>query len=271
MDDDPLSLESMEAYLKSWELRVETRKSGQEALQALRESFQKGITIDSVIIDKRMPEMDGFQLAEIIQKEFKHVGLPRLILVTAYDHAFQEKGALSAGFSAYLTKPVKRSDLYQALFAKSPNLEVQAESQLKEFSPETHEKLSEIRILVVEDNSANQILAKTHLQNLGYQAQVVANGLEALEAHTLSPYDLILMDCQMPEMDGYEATRKIRLTESIKGRRTPIIALTANALEGDADKCFEAGMDDYLSKPFSKVQLKKVLEKWLSEKLEAIL
>lgn len=125
--------------------------------------------------------------------------------------------------------------------------------------------MAKARILVAEDNSANQVLALAYLKGLGYSAQTVANGIEAVEAVSTGAFDLVLMDCQMPEMDGLEATRRIR-SLSNENKDICIIALTANAMEEDRESCIKAGMNDFLSKPFSKTQLQEVLEKWLEKK-----
>jgi CheY-like chemotaxis protein len=185
-------------------------------------------------------------------------------------------GALAreAGIAAYLTKPVRQSQLFTCLTSVI-NQPAVLDERLAVVSSETTanlvtrhtleeaERISPKLILLAEDNIVNQKVAVRQLQNLGYRADAVANGREALEALARIPYDLVLMDCQMPEMDGYEATAEIRLREG-EAKHTPIVAMTAHALEGDRVKCLAAGMDDYISKPVKPEQLGAVLEKLLA-------
>jgi CheY-like chemotaxis protein len=173
------------------------------------------------------------------------------------------------GFAGYLTKPVKRQHLFECLarvLAGSP----QASSGLHPSKPmvtrhsidEARQK--ELRLLLVEDNMVSQKVALLILKKLGCRADVANNGREAVEALKQVPYDLVLMDQQMPEMDGLEATRAIRASAEVINSRVPIIAMTANALRGDRERCLEAGMDDYLSKPVKPDQLKNKLDQWLT-------
>jgi CheY-like chemotaxis protein len=180
-------------------------------------------------------------------------------MVTAHDDVARARIARSAGYSAYLVKPIGQSQLYDALsdavHTRSRNVEP--------VTPESEIVGRTERILVVEDNHVNQRLAVKQLQRLGFQATTVSNGREAVDAQARQPYDLILMDVQMPVMDGFEAAAEIRRAEIRSRRHVPIVAMTANALNEDRDACLAAGMDDYVSKPVSLKSLGDVLARWL--------
>ncbi len=180
------------------------------------------------------------------------------------------------GFSAYLTKPVRQSKLYDAIATMMGALPVEEEAEgrpaheapivtrynLEEAKAHTRERRARAHVLVAEDNAVNQKVAVRMLERLGYQADVAADGLEAIEALSRIRYAAVLMDVQMPEMGGYEATNEIRRREGSE-RHTPIIAMTANAMQGDRERCLAAGMDDYVSKPVRIEDLRSVIERWL--------
>jgi two-component system, sensor histidine kinase and response regulator len=213
-----------------------------------------------------MPEMDGMTLARAIKGDPALAGA-RLIVLTSFGQAFSPAEVNQAGIEAYLVKPVKQSRLFDCLASAMGNVVVENSG----FRPNTlvpavvgskpRLPLQKMRILIAEDNSINQQVALGHLRSLGYRADAVASGLEVLEALKLVPYDVVLMDCQMPQMDGYEATRLIRKREQSLAKPCPwkspvcIIAVTANAMLGDREKCLAAGMDDYLSKPMRAAEL----------------
>jgi CheY-like chemotaxis protein len=214
----------------------------------------------------QMPEMDGLSVAQAIRADVTLQGI-RCVILTSMGHR-PDSGELSAaGVAAYLVKPVRQARLLDCLesvlnqvHAPAPVLPsaggVSDSSEVVE--------VGELRILLAEDNSTNQKLALAQLRKLNFQADAVANGLEVLEAVTRKPYDVILMDCQMPELDGYEATREIRRREQdgeplASSGRIYIIALTANAMQGDRETCLAAGMDDYLSKPIRLGELQLAL------------
>ncbi len=187
--------------------------------------------------------------------------------------------ALLAGAEAYLTKPVWQSQLYDALAtvmdkpeeeAAAPENEEEKKQLVTSHSLREAKARSRGRILVAEDNQVNQKVAVKMLERLGYKADVAANGLEAVEALSRIPYSAVLMDVQMPEMDGYEATTEIRRREESEGRHTPVIAMTANAMQGDRERALEAGMDDYVSKPVKAEELDAVLERWLLQDEEKV-
>jgi CheY-like chemotaxis protein len=215
-----------------------------------------------VLLDMQMPEMDGLMLARKMQQDPELSGI-RKVMMTSLGMPLKQEEAEASGIRYYLTKPFRPSSLFDAL-SSALNAE-----PLKRTVPEQgavpgrrgESASRDFRILVAEDNLVNQKVALMQLQKAGYKADVAANGLEALAAVKQSHYDLVLMDCQMPEMDGFQATAEIRKLGGEKSR-LPIIAMTANALEGDREKCLAAGMDDYLSKPVRLEALLKLVGKW---------
>jgi CheY-like chemotaxis protein len=208
------------------------------------------------VLDDRMPNMSGLELARAIRADPALRSLP-LVMLSSVDH--DEDAAVEAGIEYFLTRPVRQSHLYDCL-QNALRGKVGA-------APLEGARVTQLdgRILVVEDNAVNQELAAHMLQHLGCHVTVAKNGADALAALEDETFDAVLMDCQMPEMDGFEATAAIRKREAEQGadRRLPIIALTAGAVEGERDKCLAAGMDDYLSKPFSLEQLETALRPWL--------
>jgi PAS domain S-box-containing protein len=258
VDDDAIAREVLSHYLAAWKMNVTEAPNATIALKLLREAAGNGAPFDLAILDNRMPEIDGFALAKSIQADSVLAKLP-LILATAFDRGNQETLAREAGFAQYLTKPVKQSALYDGIAIALGKVTPAVNPTPAELSAEK-ESLSHFRILVAEDNSVNQLLTLTQLKKLGYSAHAVANGLEVLTALESGRYDLILMDCQMPEMDGLEATRRIREIESErKSGHIPIVALTANAMKEDQESCIIAGMDDVVSKPTKRETLANVL------------
>jgi len=273
VDDNATNRKILAHQLDSWKMTHEAAHSGAQALELLRSAAAKGAPYDLAILDLMMPGMDGFELARKITAD-RDIGAVRMLLLTSYGQRGDGATAREAGISAYLTKPVRQSQLFdclvsvlnqppipgdgQAATTESPSKLI-TKHQLMEKRPLTH-KL----ILVAEDNIVNQKVAVRQLMKLGHRADVVANGHEALEALKRIPYDLVLMDCQMPEMDGYQATAEIRRREGTT-KHTPIVALTAHALGGDREKCIAAGMDDYISKPVNADALERVLETLLAD------
>ncbi len=211
-----------------------------------------------VLIDNLMPGTNGIELAGRMAKSENLQHIPR-ILITAYAKNLTTLSNDNL-FKNVLSKPFKQSDLYNSILnACNKNLVIPAPTVAKTEAV----KMSDKRILVAEDNTVNQLLVTTQLKKLGYSAQVVANGLEAIESYSKGGFDLILMDCQMPELDGYEATIRIRDLEKKSGKHIPIVALTANALKEDEDHCRAVGMDDFIAKPTKLDILRRVLSKWL--------
>jgi signal transduction histidine kinase/CheY-like chemotaxis protein len=241
VDDNATNRRILVTQAAKWGMGSRATEFPREALQWLSE----GATFDLAILDMHMPEMDGVALGREIRQS-----RPALPLILFSSLGRREVGAPADLFSAYLTKPIKRSQLYDTIvmvFAdanKIPFIDRRSPDRVT-FDPETASR-HPLRILLAEDNQVNQKLALRLLQQMGYRADMASNGLEVLESLERQPYDVILMDVQMPEMDGLEATRQIRLRERLQ---PCIIAMTANAMQGDREICLEAGMDDYITKP----------------------
>ena len=244
-------------YLETAAAAVSTAEGGAQALDMLRAAATRGESIDSVIFDQRLPDMDGVQLAAAIQRE--PVPAPRLIAMTALGSEIAAAHAANTGVRVFVRKPIRRQDLLQALIRSS---EV---TPAAPHEASAHMATGEFfgRVLMAEDNPVNQEVGRAMLAALGCEFDLVNNGRKVLEAVRSTHYDLILMDCQMPEMDGYEAAAQIRAVEqALHQPRRPIIAITASAFAGDRDACLGAGMDDYLCKPYSLDQLRAVIQRW---------
>jgi PAS domain S-box-containing protein len=264
VDDNATNRQILRHQLSSWNMGKESAADGPEALSLLRNAAQLGRPFDLVLIDMQMPVMDGLALARAIKAD-PTLASAHLIILTSLGHIYKPEELRAAGVEAYLVKPLKQSRLYDTIVSvldRTPK-EIQrpvAENVAATLPPSI---LPLGRVLVAEDNSVNQRVALAQLRRLGYTADAVGNGREAITALAEVPYDLVFMDCLMPEMDGYEAARTIRRHEQDGTARwkTPmlIVAMTANALEGDRQKCLAAGMDDYVSKPVRITDLKSAL------------
>jgi PAS domain S-box-containing protein len=250
VDDNATNRKIVHHQIISWGMRNGCVASGPEALEILRREAALGDPYDFAILDYQMPIMDGLTLAKAIKSDPDLAGI-RVVLLTSLGQKLRPDELNEHGIAASLIKPVRQSELFNSLVnvlsAKPPAPHAKP---MPMFVPPPREHAG-VRILVVEDNVVNQKVALQQLRKLGYNADLVANGLEAIEALARIPYSLILMDCQMPEMDGWEATRKIREGESPLNppRHIPIVAMTADAMQGDREKCLNAGMDDYIAKP----------------------
>jgi two-component system sensor histidine kinase/response regulator len=268
VDDNSTNRKILSHQLGSWRMIHHEADSGIRALELLRSAAAEGSPYDLAILDLMMPGMDGFELARAIKSDANIAGM-HLVMLTSFGERGHGAAAREAGVAAYLTKPVRQSQLFDCLAnvmsaaavtpdggdtSSQPGSKLFTKHALKEAKMSSH-KL----ILLAEDNIVNQKVAIRQLQKLGYRADAVANGREAIEALNRISYDLVLMDCQMPEMDGYEATAEIRRQEGER-KHTPIVAMTAHALTGDREKCIAAGMDEYITKPVKPEELGRVLE-----------
>lgn len=264
VDDNATNREILCRQLAAWGVDAGARESASGGLKVLREAAEKGEPYDLAIVDMRMPEMDGVGLARAVRGD-PSLSSTRLVLLTSVGPHGGTGEARRAGFTAVLTKPVRQSRLYEALLSAvgSPEKETSSAQRRPAGSGGARPSAaSGLRVLVAEDNPVNQKVATGMLESLGYRADVVANGAEAVEAVFRRPYAAVLMDVQMPEMDGHAAAAEIRRREEGTGRRLPIIAMTANAMEGDRERALEAGMDDYLAKPVRREDLERVMERW---------
>jgi diguanylate cyclase (GGDEF)-like protein/PAS domain S-box-containing protein len=270
VDDDEVSREILARYLASRSLPCSIARDAIQALDMLRASARDEQPYELVIVDLMMPGADGFALASAI-KQIAAARPPQLLMLTAYDQPGMRNRALTEGFAAYLVKPVKKALLFNAIEdvlnsrhsapADIPALPALTAPPGAQGGPVSR---AGARILIVEDSPINQKLTVAQLARLGYRADIADNGREALDILQDSAYDLVLMDCQMPVMDGFEATRAIREREMTSGGHLTIVAMTANAMQGDRENCILSGMDDYLSKPVVMDELKALLEQRLA-------
>jgi PAS domain S-box-containing protein len=253
VDDNATNRTILHHLMSNWGMREQQAASGTEALALLQAESGRGRMFDLAVLDMQMPGMDGLALARAIKKDPRFASI-RIVMLTSVDRQDDPAALREIGVDSYLTKPVKQSQLFDYLsLAMSQDvgareimsglIALPAESVAVPAKP-----VEKLRILVAEDNPVNQKVTLFQLQKLGYMADVVANGRLALEALARSRYDLVFMDCQMPELDGYEATQDLRAIEG-DDRHTWVVAMTANSLAGDREKCLQAGMDDYVSKP----------------------
>ncbi|HIJ88959.1 MAG TPA: response regulator [Desulfuromonadales bacterium] len=263
VDDNDTNRKLLAALLTHWGCSFELAVDGMSALQQLRKATAENNPFRVALLDQEMPGMDGSELGRQIKADPQlHATL--MIMVTSLAQRGDAAALEKIGFVGYLAKPVKQVQLYSCIALALNRADVPAPST----TLITRHTVAEIatrglRILLAEDNIINQKVAQSMLGKLGYKADVVADGREAVRALELIDYDIVLMDCMMPEMDGFAATAVIRDPVShVRNHKVPIIAMTANAMQGDREHCLEAGMDDYLAKPVKKDELAAILEKW---------
>ncbi len=276
VDDNATNRRIFVHQTASWGMKPTEAESGAQALEMLQTAAKSGKPYKIAILDLMMPGMDGFELARTIKSE-PMISKTLLVLLPSYGKRGDGQTARESGIAAFIQKPVRQSKLYDCLInvisdlpinhrngSPSPRLITQhslrTSNQLPQSKPISVN--SKYRILIAEDNLVNQKVALSQLKNLGYAADVVKNGQEAVDAVRRIPYDLVLMDCQMPEMDGFEATAEIRRSEGAM-THTTVIAMTAHALEGEREKCIACGMDDYISKPVKLETLQEMMQRWL--------
>ena len=284
VDDNATNRHVLREQLKSWDCRFDEASNGKEALKKMQQGIDDNRPFDLAILDMQMPGMDGETLGKIIKQD-SDLKNTILVLMTSIGKRGDAKRLEKIGFVGYLTKPVKQSQLYDCLVTVAVlHNEKAPEQPMSIFTRHTISERQQrsARILLAEDNITNQKVAMSTLKNFGYSADIVKNGKEAVDAIKKIAYDIVLMDCQMPGMDGYEATNEIRkwekelkdgsadgsssnLESSTGSKRVPIIAMTAHALKGDREKCLNAGMDDYIAKPIHPKKLCDIIEKWLNE------
>ena len=274
VDDNATNRKLLAALLSHWGCSYELTADGVSALRHLRQAVAENNPFRVILLDQEMPGMDGSEVGRQIKAD-PLLQSTLMIMVTSLaqrgDAAVLEK----VGFAGYLPKPVRQSQLHNCItlvlgreqISETPaplitrHIVAEVESQQSESLQGA--SLQQVRILLAEDNIINQKVAQSILSRLGYKADIAANGLEAVQALEMIDYDIVLMDCQMPEMDGFAATAVIRDPGSqVRNHTVPIIAMTANAMQGDRERCLEAGMNDYLAKPVKKNELVAILEKW---------
>lgn len=256
VDDNASNRRILKEILTNWRMKPTLVNSGAEALSVLGKVDSKN-TFALVLLDVHMPDMDGFAVAEQIKDSYKQQGI-KVILLTSASRPSDAARCRELGISDYLSKPIKQSELFDAIVTAMAEQGRKPE-RFESASAFIHASEHSLQVLLAEDNPVNQTLAMRILGRLGHKVQVVNNGREALERSQAEEFDLILMDVQMPEMDGLEATTAIRAAESATGKHVPIVAMTAHAMKGDREKCLCAGMDGYLLKPVRIDELKQAM------------
>jgi len=266
VDDHRTNRIVLSELLSSWGCPHDEAADGPEALDKLHQGFEEGKPFRIALIDMQLPGMDGMTLGRMVKAE-TCLQDTLLVMLTAVGQRGDSTGLERIGFAAYLSKPVKKAHLYDCL---ATVLGINADTREHAARPIVtrhtlvEDKKKRFRILLAEDNVVNQKVALRIMERLGFKADAVANGREAVTALTTIPYDLVLMDVQMPEMNGFEATRMIRDPESaVLNHDIPIIAMTAHAMKGDREKCLEEGMNDYISKPVTPTALDEIIQKYL--------
>jgi CheY-like chemotaxis protein len=267
IDDNATNRRLLQAILKGWDMKPTMADSGASGLNEMRTTAERGNPYGLVLLDAQMPEMDGFEVAAAI-KACSQLSGAIVMMLTSSDQIGDTERCRQLGVHSYLIKPIRRAELLNAISRALANPGFLTRRAAKTsagaaLSPATADTGSaavaqatpKLRILVAEDNPINQHLAKRLLQGEGHTVEIAPNGREVVRLHTEAKFDLILMDVQMPEMDGFEATREIRAAERATGGHIPIIAMTAHAMKGDQERCLAAGMDLYVSKPVRKTDL----------------
>ena len=265
VDDNETNRIILNEQLSAWKLDVSHCADGPSALAVLREAANTGKAFDLAVLDMQMPGMDGIELAEAIKSD-SEINAVKLMLLTSAALDIDAESLATVGIQQFTTKPARQSQLFNCLMslvgdpAPAPGPEQAPDGEAQDVTGTLRG-----RILLVEDNAVNQEVARNMLEDIGCEVSVVENGQLALSKCETESFDAILMDCQMPVMDGFEATVALREGSNAKSLKfeTPIIALTANALAGDRERCLAAGMDDYISKPFKQSELHDVLGRWL--------
>jgi two-component system sensor histidine kinase/response regulator len=267
VDDNATNREILDHHTRMWKMRSALAESGEQALAMLRDQAGKD-PFELAILDMQMPEMDGLMLGEAIKAD-PAIAAVRLVMLTSLGNQLDSEAMKKAGIEACVLKPVKQSRLFnriaEVMAGHRPlsrkKTQTATLTMKAAIAAPANPARKPVRVLLAEDNVINQKVAVGLLNNIGFPADVAGNGLEVLAALDLRPYEVILMDCQMPELDGYETTQRIRQRPDCKSIR--IIAMTANAMRGESEKCLEAGMDDYLSKPVRLENLREMLLRWM--------
>jgi signal transduction histidine kinase/CheY-like chemotaxis protein/ligand-binding sensor domain-containing protein len=263
VDDNASNRAILAEALKTWGLEVRAAASGSEALRLLHEALRQGRPWQIVLSDSRMPEMDGFALVEAMKRS-AGLNAATVMMLTADDYYLSVRRCRQLGLAGYVLKPAKLSELLGAIRNAVSPVPTEADAQLAEVKQPS----MQLRILLAEDNLVNQRLAVRMLERLGHQVEVALTGQEALDLLQTGKFDLVLMDVQMPEMDGFAATREIRRAEQGSQEHVPIIAMTAHAMKGDREVCLQAGMDEYLAKPINREELRQTIERVMKSRKE---
>jgi signal transduction histidine kinase/CheY-like chemotaxis protein len=270
VDDNRTNRRILEGMLKRWEMKVRCAEGAEEALAELGAAREAGTPYGLVLTDMHMPGMDGFKLVERIRQK-PELGTATIMMLSSAGHRGDAERCQELGVSAYLLKPIRQSELREAIARVLGAKEQKGAIPLitRYSLQDAREPASSLRILLAEDNLVNQRLATRLLEKRGHFVVVAGNGREAVTAFERESFDLVLMDLQMPEMDGFEATTEIREKEKATGSHLPIVALTAHAMKGDREKCLAGGMDGYLTKPIRPQELDELLESYVDRRRKA--
>jgi len=259
VDDNATNRHILEEILRSWDMRPCSVASAREAVRALRQAYRAGESFPLVLTDANMPDEDGFALAEQIRHD-PELGSTLIMMLTSGDRPGEIARCEELGIAAYLLKPIKQSELFDAIVLALGVNAVDEETPAEPAPPAPSPGGRPLRILLAEDSLVNQKLAVGLLEKHGHRVTLANHGREALAVLESQDFDLILMDVQMPEMDGYEATAAIRAREQETGRHIPIVAMTAHAMKGDRERCLESGMDGYVAKPIRAQQILEAID-----------
>jgi len=262
IDDHPVNCDILKTQVSQWGVIADCTNTTASALLKLRQATKQNQPFQHVLLDWHMPEMNGLELAQIINQD-NNIAKVKMALFSSASFDLNSNELNKNGIACFLHKPIKRHDLYGCLLKLS---KLHAESVDENvISTDSAHMRKEFHILLAEDNAVNQEVAEGYLELYGCSVDIAENGQQAIAAAQKKSYDLIFMDCNMPVLDGYEASTLLRKNESIKNHSAvPIVALTADISQGIKDRCLQAGMNDYLSKPFTQQQLQTMLEKWLN-------
>jgi CheY-like chemotaxis protein len=261
VDDNAANRQILLKMLTNWHADATAVESGSKAIATLREAQRSGRTFALILLDVQMPEMDGFELADCIHSSSDWKSATVMMLSSAGLRGDAQR-CRESGVAAYLTKPVRQADLLEAILTALGTKPHEDASPTVVTRHSLREKGNHLRILLVEDNAVNQVLAVRLLEKRGHAVAVAGNGKEALAVLEKQSFDVVFMDVQMPEMDGFEATAAIRKKEKTSGNHLPVVAMTAHAMVGDKERCLEAGMDDYITKPIRGERLSEVLKRY---------
>ena len=270
VDDNSTNRRILQGMLARWEMRSSSSQDGEDALRKLAEAQKAGAPFALILMDMHMPNMDGFELIERIRQS-PHSSTATIMMLTSAGHRGDAERCKELGVSAYLLKPIRQSELREAIARVLGAREQKGAIPLitRYSLQDAREPSASLRVLLVEDNRVNQRLATRLLEKRGHSVVLAADGREALAALEKESFDLVLMDLQMPEMDGFEATAAIRKMERDSGNHLPIVALTAHAMKGDREKCLAGGMDGYLTKPIRAPELDELLHAYVVRRTAA--
>ncbi|OQX96426.1 hypothetical protein B6I21_01075 [candidate division KSB1 bacterium 4572_119] len=268
VDHNATNRHVLKSILSSWECKSDVVPDAGRAIEKMSSAAKNNEPFNIAILDKHLPDMDGEALGEKILKD-EYLAETKIILMTSIANRNEKKRLEENGFKSYLTKPIKQSQLYNCLMTLIGQKQMGVSASQGDKTPGriSDSKLGTVKILLVEDNVINQKVALKMLEKMGCTTDAALNGKEAIKLLEKNDYSLVLMDVQMPEMDGFEATKIIRSHKSnVKNHKIPIIAMTAHAMKGDRERCMNIGMDDYVPKPIKPVELATALNRWIGGK-----